>query len=444
MDEMTAFEHQVAGELVRRAGPERPVDAAAILTAITATRSPNWRFQSVFSAAGFVVAAAIVALFGGFLLAGVMTEPSAESVPALAPSPATTPDLLRATPDPSAGLVTEPVAPGIVRVLSDGAGHDLASLGVDDIAIGADGAVWMTGTSSLFRLGQPGVAPVRGYSSYRNLTVADDGTVWVGTSNPSSYDGERWSSAPGDVDWWAVRPDGTVWGVRPDASFFGGDEQKPPGFVLSRIEDGRWATVDVVGWPRGAIGDASAPYGPGLVATADGSLWLIAHRGDKALLMRYDGTTWDAVETPFDPWWIADGPDGSWVLVDRNVGTHDGETRIARFVQGTWSESRVQLPDATEYWSEDTLRPIVASDGAVWLRVGLPDERGGRQHVFPEGCDGVARVVGSTWTHYLAGICIWDMAPGPHGEVWVATWDGDMQLQQAGDVYLIRPAVSDS
>jgi hypothetical protein len=130
------------------------------------------------------------------------------------------------------------------------------------------------------------------------------------------------------------------------------------------------------------------------------------------------------------------------VLVEQS--RHDGETRIARFVEETWSESRVKLPDATSYWSEDTLRPIVASDGAVWLRVNLPDRAGGRQHVFPEGCDGVARVVGSTWTHYLAGICIWDMAPGPHGEVWVATWDGDMQLQQAGDVYLIRPAVSDS
>ena len=30
MDDMTAFERQVAGEFVLRAGPVRPVDAAAI------------------------------------------------------------------------------------------------------------------------------------------------------------------------------------------------------------------------------------------------------------------------------------------------------------------------------------------------------------------------------------------------------------------------------
>ena len=70
MDDMTAFERQVAGEYVRRAGPVRPVDAAAIFTAITATQSPKWRFQSLFNATKFVVAGAIVALFGGFLLGG--------------------------------------------------------------------------------------------------------------------------------------------------------------------------------------------------------------------------------------------------------------------------------------------------------------------------------------------------------------------------------------
>ena len=74
MDDMTAFERQVAGEFVRRAGPVHPVDAAAILTAITAATSPKRRFQTMFSATKFIVAGAIVALFGGFLLAGVLTQ----------------------------------------------------------------------------------------------------------------------------------------------------------------------------------------------------------------------------------------------------------------------------------------------------------------------------------------------------------------------------------
>ncbi len=82
MDDMNAFERQVVGQIRRFAGPSRPVDDAAIFTAITATRSPKWRFRSMFSATKFVVAGAIVALFGGFLLAGVLTQPSEDRVPA--------------------------------------------------------------------------------------------------------------------------------------------------------------------------------------------------------------------------------------------------------------------------------------------------------------------------------------------------------------------------
>ena len=86
MDDMQTFERRVATEVVQGMGPSEPVDDAAIFTAITTTRSPKWRFQSMFSATKFVVAGAIVALFGGFLLSGVLTQPSAESVPAAATS----------------------------------------------------------------------------------------------------------------------------------------------------------------------------------------------------------------------------------------------------------------------------------------------------------------------------------------------------------------------
>jgi hypothetical protein len=91
MDDMTAFERQVAGELAHRAGPIRPVDASAILSAITVIQSPKRVFHPMFSATKFVVAGAIVALFGGFLLAGVLTpQRSDERVPAAA-SPSSTP-----------------------------------------------------------------------------------------------------------------------------------------------------------------------------------------------------------------------------------------------------------------------------------------------------------------------------------------------------------------
>ena len=82
MDDTQTFERRVATEVIQGMGPSEPVDDAAIFTAITTTRSPKWRFGSMFSATRFVVAGAVVALFGGFLLAGVLTHPSDESLPA--------------------------------------------------------------------------------------------------------------------------------------------------------------------------------------------------------------------------------------------------------------------------------------------------------------------------------------------------------------------------
>jgi len=120
MDDMTAFERQVAGELVRRAGPVHPVDAAAIFTTITTTtQSPKWRFQSMFSATKFVLAAAIVALFGGLLVAGLLLPStdreaapgavtSAQPSPSTSPSPSPSPDAAREVYEATARLIVDP------------------------------------------------------------------------------------------------------------------------------------------------------------------------------------------------------------------------------------------------------------------------------------------------------------------------------------------------
>jgi hypothetical protein len=79
---MNAFDRQLASVVLRRVGPSEAVDDAAIFTAITAIQSPKWRFQSMFSVTKFVVAGAIVALFGGFLFAGVVTQPVEDAAPA--------------------------------------------------------------------------------------------------------------------------------------------------------------------------------------------------------------------------------------------------------------------------------------------------------------------------------------------------------------------------
>ena len=84
MDRMDALDRQLASVVLRRVGPAEPVDDLAIFNGITAaTQSPRWRVQSIFSATKFVVAGVIVALFGGFLASGVLTQ-QAPSVPGAA------------------------------------------------------------------------------------------------------------------------------------------------------------------------------------------------------------------------------------------------------------------------------------------------------------------------------------------------------------------------
>ena len=74
MDEMTAFERQLSAELGEMAGPGRRIDGMAMVSAV-ATQSPTRRIQAMFSATKFVVAGAVVALLGGFLLAGLPSQP---------------------------------------------------------------------------------------------------------------------------------------------------------------------------------------------------------------------------------------------------------------------------------------------------------------------------------------------------------------------------------
>jgi hypothetical protein len=69
MDDMDAFERQLASVVLWRVGPAEPVDDAAIYRALTtATRSDVWRVRSMSSATRFVVAVAMVVLIGGILI----------------------------------------------------------------------------------------------------------------------------------------------------------------------------------------------------------------------------------------------------------------------------------------------------------------------------------------------------------------------------------------
>lgn len=180
MDDMNVFERLVAEKMLRRAGPEPVVDDVAIFTAIAAAQSRTWRFQAMFDATRFIVATAIVTLFGGFLLAGVLTmQPSDEQLPAVGasasptaevgptpaasdePTPTPGPDAeqtevtIRSDILPGVDLVTEEVEPGVFRVVSDGYRDPSRTADDEDrylggsldgnIVAGLDGSVWWFG-----------------------------------------------------------------------------------------------------------------------------------------------------------------------------------------------------------------------------------------------------------------------------------------------------------
>lgn len=92
MHESDAFERQIAGEMMRRAGPIRSVDDAAIWAAVVATKAPNRSIGGFLGVIRFAAAGVIVAAFGSFLLAVALTQPRDQDnrpvVGGASPSPA--------------------------------------------------------------------------------------------------------------------------------------------------------------------------------------------------------------------------------------------------------------------------------------------------------------------------------------------------------------------
>jgi hypothetical protein len=67
MDDMNAFERQIASEIDYEVGPPHPVDALAI-TRTAKTPTPSWRTRSMFSPVKAITAGALVFAIGGALV----------------------------------------------------------------------------------------------------------------------------------------------------------------------------------------------------------------------------------------------------------------------------------------------------------------------------------------------------------------------------------------
>ena len=423
MDDMNDFERQLAAKIGRMAGPEPHFNALEIARS-AATQSPMWRFQSMISAAKFVVAGAIVALFGGFLLAGVLTQPNEGEVPAAvtdSPAPVTTPDLL-----PGVDLVTEEVEPGVYRVLSDGVRELAAPRGegsftVFDLVVGHDGGVWRVGPDDeVFRLGEP---MTRQWPEEprligdEDIEIAADGTIWFANEwrpqfvSPSyrvmSSEGSAWSDAyamltASDVE---IGPGGSVWA-------------HGEGLVHLLEPDGSSA------WPApGGVGVASQFF-----VTADGTKWITSTttpaiwRDDSDWLS--EEASWETVLLGFvEPGQLsisaqrtvtAIGADGTlWMFME--LDEPDGSILARLDVDGwsSWAEA-AGVPEAIGTGGFGGGSLAVAPDDSVWLAAGAPS---GSVHA---GCSQrVSRFDGATWTDYLDGLCIHAVDVADDGTAWV-------------------------
>lgn len=493
MHDVNAFERQVADEALRMAGPPEPVDDAAIFTAIaatTATRSPKWRFQSMFSATKFVIAGAIVALFGGFLLAGLLTTQQGDEMApaAVTSSPDTSRVLL-----PGVDLVAEEVEPGVYRVLSDSAGHDLVAGAPVDLTIAPDGAIVLFEPvpssadqpliDTFYVLGQepmwdawpevPGSGPSAKF--WFDAAVDHGGSLWA-RLDANCCEGDRLGRHDGlfgrvDTDAWTLPtwPDGSegVNGIEvtADGVVWLTQATSGAGPKVARIEDGEWTMLpaDGSGLPDGEYhGDGSQ-----FAAGSDGTAWLSTGYNGSPVpgvpgLLHFDGERWAAVDLPIDPRFeyvgpLALGPDGTlWVYAaepsTRSRGLVQADRRLLRLEDGEWTAfedvpvltgpgrfgARLAVDAGGTLW--------IAFDGWPILRLPTPLDprhldgppRSGEGH-------GVLSFDGSTWRQNLAGQMVNRVDVAPDGSVWATSLfecvhvDAPCEDLVGGGLFVITP-----
>jgi hypothetical protein len=462
MDDVNgAFEHQLGSVLQEAAGPAGPVDVAAVVSVATNTpgrlshitrrlrggfATPVEGGFSVFSALKLVGAGVIVALFGGFLIAGILSTPQEGEVPPAAvtgsPSPMTSEELL-------SGMVTEEVEPGSYRVINDGV-RDIAypagpwGLAGFVVDVTPDGSVWFSANvvgQGLYRLGAESVFEhIEGFPHYRE--VAPDGSLWaIGEVSDEgrgiySFDGEGWTqraTTTDDLLALAIGPDGTVWVTADDADKHCPDIEADEcwGTVLLRLADDGSLTA-VEDWAGAYDGDVNASQ---LAVSPDGDVWLVGtQRWQRPeVLLRFDGEGWEAIPGP-EGWnpggrgrhrYLDFGPDGAlWVKADATGG-------LARFDEPGWTTFKEA--DGVEPWGKPWGDPSpftgglldVAADGSLWLLGSQTDE----------ACGGVAHYRGTTWTSHLAERCVHHFAIAPDGSVWL----GAGYVGGPSHLYVITP-----
>jgi hypothetical protein len=395
----------------------------------------------------FVVAGALVAVFGGFMTAGdrqgkpsdgSLTAASTASLPPTASATAVPEAMSRADLLPGLVLVTEEVEPGVLRVVRDGV-RDLSrpSPGPDDdpwstssnVMAGLDGSVWIFRPDVFYRVGDelshPSGTEIVGDLGQK-IMADPAGVLWTipgDTLSLVSFDEGAWTTRKEGVTAFDLQPDGTVWVVG--------------GSTLERLEESGWVEAGVTqGWVSdlrvspvihefftrgyerpdaevevvllvsgrggeldhlGLFGPNGASYGPagalpakiiGLDMDARGDYWIL-----------------QSLDIPLaGPGFADEYPESETVTYLVHVA--GGPRTVFAGQEG------VPLPS-----SPSALR--AAPDGAVWMNTGTEWSYGNAM------CDGIARFDGTTWERYLRGSCVYAFDVAPDGAVWLQAGDWD-------------------
>jgi hypothetical protein len=442
---------------------------------------PSTRGFTMYSALKFIAASVIVALFGGFLLAGVLTTQHEEdmepAVVAETSAPATTSEAL----SPSGIEILTPSTGATERLVADGDGHlwsfelpgrlvrfepdthattewtladdivfsEAALGGGASIAPAAGGGVWLAGPDAV-RLfdGDHFVQVITAPEPLRLVFETDDGSLWAATRSGVvlHWDGSTWEDVGPEgargCDWiYALEIDsaGRLWaGGR---GYQACKLNKAAGELLV-LEGSEWTHFDE--------SDASPLGSPprSIVEIPDGSIWVASEDG----LARFDGTSW-AVETPAGghPYSsLAASPDGSvWTHSDNRTG------RVWRRDGAEWTklDGPRGLPEG--YWDADFAtiddRVFMGTIAGTYERVGdgwelawdvVEPRENDLGYVSPPrllatdddelwvgDTEGVHHLLDGTWADELDWTTTEssvrnDLALGPDGAVWVAGPDG--------------------
>jgi len=385
--------------------------------------------STVFSALRFVAAGVIIGLFGGFLLAGVLTAPPVDRAPAAAtesPSPLTTEELLSTA-------ATDEVEPGVLRVIDDGI-RDLAAADTISLVGGWDGGVWLLSEDHFVRVGADGRYewPAGLTEPAGEFEVAPDGTVWIlgagedGVSTIWSFDGARWSRHGPTSDTRAIEvaDDGTVWAFWQDQ----GSETVSLGYLA----DGERRPVGE--WHEGRV------HGGHLYVSGSDDIWVAgapAHREGKPELYRLvDG----ALQQEYEATVVA-----ADVSVDGTAWSVslDELVRLDRTTEEAEPESWALPGSMTAGWgsrSRWTFLPgdafRAAPDGSIWFAL-----RADSGPPVPEvHCAGIARFDGTTWLGpFLPDRCVESIELAADGSVWLLAHDAEGSSEDLVDLFVVTP-----